>query len=125
MFNTLLPSLTHFAAGCGYSGFFGLKPWYYYLDTNGDCSIKSFNVLGGPAGSDFNLIALAILDDLLRIAALVAVGFVIYGGIQYVMSQGSPDQTGKAQQTIINALVGLGISIIAAALVSFLGSKLG
>ena len=73
----------------------------------------------------FLLIGLAILDDLIRIAALVAVGFVIYGGIQYVTSQGSPDQTKQAQQTIINALIGLVLAILASSIVAFIGNRLG
>ncbi|MEJ0072791.1 MAG: pilin [Candidatus Saccharibacteria bacterium] len=107
--------------------FLTLEPWFYYLpsaDFNPDsCTITSFNALGSK--SDILLIALAILDDLIQIAALVAVGFVIYGGIQYVTSQGSPDATKKAQQTIINALIGLVLAILATAIVSFIGSKLG
>jgi hypothetical protein len=71
------------------------------------------------------LIGLAILDDLIRIAALVAVGYVIYGGIQYVTSQGSPDATGKAQQTIINALIGVVLATLAASIVNLIGTRLG
>jgi hypothetical protein len=119
--------LTHFATtdGCVPPQFFGLHPWYYYLQTNKDCSIKSFNVLGSSGTSDFILVILAIIDDMLRIAGFIAIGFIIYGGIMYVTSQGSPDQTGKAQNTIINALIGLVLAIVAVALVSFLGNRLG
>ncbi len=125
MFLTTL--FTHFAArgGCNPPAFFGLKPWYEYLDTNADCTIKTFNVLGGDAGSDFVLVALVLVDDLLRIAGLVAIGYVIYGGILYVTSQGSPDQTGKAQNTILNALIGLVIAVLAVAFVTFLGNRIG
>lgn len=115
----------HFAAGCGGS-FFGLKPWYAYLQLDGSCNIKSFQLLpDNNSSGDVPLILLAIFDDLLRIAALVAIGFVIYGGILYVTSQGSPDQTGKAQNTIINALIGLVVAIASAALVSFIGNRIG
>lgn len=123
----LLNFFTHFAArnGCDPPDFFGLKPWYEYLDTNSDCTIRSFNVLGGPGGSDFILVALALLDNLLRIAGFIAIGYVIYGGILYVTSQGSPDQTGKAQNTILNALIGLVIAVISVAFVTFVGNRLG
>jgi len=130
------PLLQTFAAGCTKPTFLGLVPWYQYLnlsaDAVGKCTVNNFNpnnqgtqltVLG--AHSPFLLIALAVLDDLIRISALVAVGYVIYGGIQYIISQGSPDQTKKAQQTIINAVIGVVVAIIAAALVSFIGTKLG
>jgi len=55
----------------------------------------------------------------------VAIAFVIYGAIQYIASQGSPDATSKAQSTIINALIGLAITIVAITFVSFLGRSLG
>ncbi len=112
--------------GCRPPSFFGLKPWYQYLQTERDCSITpgSFRVIGGSSGSDFVLIALVLIDDLLRIAGFVAVGYVIYGGVLYITSQGSPEQTGKAQSTIQNALIGLVITILAVAFVTFLGARL-
>ena len=113
-------------ANCS-SSFFTLEPWYQYLSVDPKtCDVTNFNstnILGGS--SPFLLIGLAILDDLIKIAALVAVGFVVYGGIQYVTSQGAPDATKKAQQTIINALVGVVLSIVAASIVSFIGNQLG
>jgi len=123
--------LTTFAAVCGKPLLFGIfVPWYQYLtlttDAAGHCAISNFNgdstrVLG--AHSPFLLIAMAILDDLIRLAALVAVGYVIAGGIQYITSNGSPENTKKAQQTIINALVGVVIAILAASIVHFIGAS--
>jgi hypothetical protein len=108
--------------------FFGLVPWYHYLDLSKfnsypDCSIKSFKFLG--SSSDMPLILLAVVDDLLRIAGIVAVGFVIYGAFQFIASQGNPEGTAKAQTTVINALLGLAVAIAAITFVSFLGDKLG
>ena len=127
----MLPLLQLFAAAsgpCGKPTFLGLVPWYQYLnvqrDYTGRCTITSFDsgLLG--AHSPLLLVALAILDDLIRVAALAGVGYVIWGGIQYVTSQGAPDATKKAQQTIINALIGVGIAIITIPIVSFLAQKL-
>lgn len=111
--------------------FFGLVPWYKYLSlqydaSTGNCRITSFDkgkVLG--KSSPVMLIALAILEDLIRVSALVAVGFIIYGGFQYLTSQGSPDDTKRAQQTIINALIGLVVALMAVGIVSFIGTQLG
>jgi hypothetical protein len=69
------------------------------------------------------LIGLAIFEDLLRIAGLAAVIFVIYGGIRYTTSQGSPEQTGAALGTILHALVGLAVAIIAATSISFIANQ--
>ncbi len=121
--------MTNFAAACSANNLiFGLKPWYAYLKlqstTGGGCSVvfNQTDVLG--AHSPVILILLAIVDDLLRLAAIVAVGYVIYGGFRYITSQGAPDQTAAAQQTVLNAVVGLVISLIAVVLVSFIGRSL-
>lgn len=112
-------------------GFFGFIPWYHYLppaDFGSGCDITNFTVLpptGSQSVGDVPLILLAVVDDLLRIAGIVAIGFVLTGAVQYITSQGSPDQTNKARSTIINALIGLAITIVAVAFVSFLGSTLG
>ncbi len=80
-----------------------------------------FHVLG--ANSSLLLILLAIVDDLFRLAGLLAVGFIIYSGFQFVLSQGSPEESAKARTTGINALVGLGISLVAIVFVTFLGGQ--
>jgi len=133
MFTVLLSPLWQtFAATCDKPTFFGLVPWYQYLTLKTDpitkaCTITNFDDASKVLGvhSSFLLIIMAILDDLIRVTALLAVGYVIYGGIQYVTSQGSPDSTRKAQQTIINALIGVVVAILAASIVGFIGSKLG
>jgi hypothetical protein len=122
MFN----ALTLLAVDCDKSGgFLGLWPWWHYLPSSdfSGCNIVQFNLIHGA--SDVPLVLLAVIDDLLRVGGLVAVGFTIYGAIQYIISQGSPEQTSKAQSTIINAVAGLAIAIVATAFVSFLGNKLG
>lgn len=134
MLPVLTVALNSFAAasgGCSEPTFLGLTPWYAYLpygpnSENGVCAI---NITPGTsflgANSPILLVALAIVDDLLRIAALAAVGYVIYGGIQYITSGGSPDSTKRAQSTIINALIGLVLAILAASIVAFIGGQLG
>jgi hypothetical protein len=120
---TKLPLLFAVAPGHCEKSFFGLVPWYHYLDLNDKCEVVNFQVLG--AKSDLLLVLLAVVDNLLRIAGIVAVVFIIYGGIQYITSQGESDKASKAQNTIVNALVGLVIALIAIALVSFLGNRIG
>lgn len=123
------PSAAVCSAG---NGFLGLKPWYSYLpadrfDQDGQtCAVTGFEAL--PANksrmSDIVPVALVVVDDLLRIAGLVAVVFVLIGGIKYMTSQGEPGETAKAKDTIINALIGLVIAIIATGVISYLGHQL-
>jgi hypothetical protein len=125
------------APSCSKPRLFGvLVPWYEYLDISSDsdglCKVNfpSDPGVGGKNGvlgahSAFFLIVLAVGEDLVRIAALVAVGYILYGGTLYMTSGGSPDATKKAQNTVINSLIGLTIAILATSIVSLIGHKLG
>ena len=128
---TLIAPITNIfsaaSAACSKNGFFGFPHWYKYLDVqqidiNGTktCQVVNFKFPG-----DLSLVILAILDIMLRVAGLVAVGFVVYGAIQYITSQGEPDGIKKAQNTITNALIGMVIAITATAAVAFIGNSLG
>jgi hypothetical protein len=117
------------APGCS-STFLGLPAWYKYLDVgeqDGDpCAIigptkdgtQDFDMLAA-----LPLIGLAIVEILTRIAAIISVGFVMYGGFRYITSQGEPENTKSARQTIINSLIGLVISLIATGLVAFIADQ--
>jgi hypothetical protein len=126
--------------------FFGLVPWYQYIppshfsvdSSDGHCDFSTnFNQVQGSGDNSavtgvsatglsvIWLIALAVFEDLLRVAGLVAVGFTIYGGIRYMTSQGEPEATKGAAATITNALIGLAIAVLAATTVAFIAKKLG
>jgi ABC-type Fe3+ transport system permease subunit len=119
MFNGVF---TQFAAACGNPSFFGLPTWYKYLqkskDSLGNCKIVIVHI------NDYWLIGLGVIDILLRLIGLISVGFVIYGGIKYIISQGEPDNTRQAQHTIINALIGLALALVASGLVAFVANRL-
>ncbi len=107
--------------------FFGLIPWYQYLKLNPTtCNVDTFQIMPTAAsGSDIPLVLLALIDDLLRIAGMAAVAYVIYASFIYLTSQGNPEQTSKALKTLINALIGMAIAIVAIGVVTFLGTTLG
>lgn len=114
--------LSRFAAACNSTGFFGFPTWYKYLkydDSSGNCEIVNFDV------SQIPLIVLALVEIALRIAALVAVGYIIYGGVQFITGQGEADKSKKARQTIINALIGLVIALLSVGVVTFIGTRIG
>lgn len=109
-----------------HGGFLGFPTWYKYLEgvqaTNGatgvsECVVKIQNI------NDTWLIVAALMEILLRVAALAAIVMVITGGVQYITSEGSPDKTKKALNTILMAVIGLVITIGSAALVSFVAGR--
>lgn len=102
--------------------FFGLPTWYKYLP--GKLVIESGTgkeVCQPLLGSinDFWLVAAAIIDLLLRAGALIAIGYIVVGGVRYIISLGEPDKTKQARGTIIHACVGLAISIVASVFVNY------
>lgn len=149
--SSVLPSNTFAAAAPACpppdTMFFVLWPWYHYFIVDGDfqtvtvpaaaggvtnvhCKLN-FNLInnnGTPNPNNFTklwLIALVVFEDLLRVAGIAAVGFIIYGGIRFITSTGDPKNIATAREIIIYALIGAAVATVAAVTVSFLGSKLG
>ncbi len=122
--------LSLFAYGtCAQKAFFGLPVWYKYLADAGKVAVDPITgrceISVALTVPDLSLIALAVVEILLRIAALVTVGYIVWGGIQFIVAQGDTGRTTKARQTIINALIGLIIALISTGLVNFVGSRVG
>lgn len=107
------------------STFFGFPVWYKYLEAAdpANCEV-SFTSL-----ADIWLIVAAVVEILLRLSALIAVLFVLIGGIKFIMSQGdtggggAPNKVAEARKTAINGLIGLVISVAATAVVSFVAGR--
>jgi len=105
--------------------FLGFPTWYEYLQgtkvpvNGGGTECRPF--VSGPDG--IWLIVAAIIEILLRLSAILAVGYLVWGGIRFTMSAGSPNSINDARNTIVNALVGLVIVITAARIVGFLAGE--
>lgn len=65
-----------------------------------------------------------LLTMVLAVAGVVAVIFVIMGGIKYSISQGNASDLEKAKDMIVYALVGLGFVIFAFTIVQFVTANL-
>jgi hypothetical protein len=64
-----------------------------------------------------------VLELVFGVAGIVAVLIIVIAGMRYSISQGDPQATAKAKNTIIYAVIGLVIAISAFAIVGFvLGS---
>lgn len=108
-------------------GLIEITPWYKYLngkkDVNDKCRPEFPRNNSGKVdiAKSSTLIIVAIIELLTRVAGLIAAGYIIYGGIQYIMSQGEPEGLANAKNTITNALIGFVIIVLAIALVQFVG----
>jgi len=110
----------------------GINPWFRGLAVvkDGQCQIA------GPGetldnGKSVDLagfiwrVALNIIDIGLAAAGYIAFGFVLYGGFQFLTGGNNPSQIEKARKTILNAIVGLVISIAAVTLVNLVFGIIG
>lgn len=121
-----LPAVPAYAASaenCGQTsgGFLGFPTWYKYLNPTFDGTECKLDVTFPGA---IPKILLAVVEIALRIGGVVAFGYVIYGGFKFILSNGEPDRAASARNSIINALVGLVIAIIAIGVVNFIGSTI-
>ncbi len=58
-------------------------------------------------------IIIVVLNWLLAVAGLIAVFFLVLGGFRYITSNGNEENSEKGKKTIINALIGLAVVILA------------
>lgn len=112
--SVILTSFAKCTTSTGGSSFLGIEGWYKYLP--GTCDKLDFEKYG--IGSAWLVLA-GVIDILLRISALVAVGFFILGAFKMVFSQGSPEQIKAARSTMVNSLVGLLIAIFSTWFIGF------
>ena len=115
MLELFLSPLQIFAA-CS-KNFFGFPTWYKYLEGANTCNPKLTGL------NDIWLIALAIIEILLRVAVMVAIAYVLIGGFKFVTSRANPDKTLQARNTVLDGIIGLIISVVAIAVVSYLAGR--
>ncbi len=91
-------------------------------DTSGDGP-----TLTSPLGSGSTIYTLInnIVNFLITLSVSIALIMVLYGAFQILTSGGKPDQVKTGRQTIVYALVGLVIVIIAKGLIGVVESVVG
>lgn len=110
---------------CGAQPFLGFRPWY-----DGLCDVND-NIVSPNQGDDAELarfvwtIVLNILIDLTIAIGYLALGFVIYGGYLYIMSQGDPVRAARGKKTLTNAIIGTVIALSASVAVNTVRVILG
>lgn len=111
--------------------FLGIPPWYRGLTTNEtasnqeDCSkMKSPSEAGG-IGNYITTIVLNIIEAGLFIVGYISVAFILYGGFLFMTGGGNPGQIEKGRKSIMNASIGLLLSIGAIAITNFIFGVLG
>lgn len=119
---TVPPQPTY--AACGDAHFLTMPAWYRGVakEANGSCQVQ-VEAAGGLKQFIWT-IAFNIVEIMLNIVAYVAVGFIIYGGFKYMISAGNESGISNAKKTIMNAVVGLLISIMSIGIVNFVTANI-
>ncbi len=118
---------TYAATTCSSAkGFLTFPVWYRGLNPSAsDCSIidpnKLYPITGGNSYGLSHFIwqiVLNIMDMALQLVGYVSVGFILYGGFTMIISSGAPDVMAKGRKTILDAIIGLIISIASVGIIN-------
>lgn len=97
--------------------FLTIPPWYRGL-TNDKCDIVSPGDSTEQLNTFIWTIVLNVIEILLHLVGYVTIFFIILGGFKYMTAAGSSDGMAKAKTTIMNAVIGLVLSIVSIAIVN-------
>ncbi|NCU33837.1 hypothetical protein EOM27_00715 [Candidatus Saccharibacteria bacterium] len=116
------PIIVNAAGSCEQDAtFLGIPTWYRGL-IDSDCEIKKISEkdTDGISLSTFIwTIVLNLADGLFRIAGVIATGFIVWAGFQYMISQGNSSKVAASKTTLVNAIIGLVIASLSVALTNF------
>jgi Type IV secretion system pilin len=90
----------------------------------GDACKGNTSVCGTSGSTGVYTILKNVVNVLLTIGGIIAVIMIIVGGIKYTTSTGDSGSVNSARETIIYAVVGLVVSIMAFAIVNFVLNRL-
>lgn len=122
------PAMALGGGNCGQPGFLGFKPWYAGLC---DGNSSNSDIKAPEQGDEADLaafiwtIVLNVLVDLMVAISYLAIGFIIYGGYLYIMSQGDPGKAMRGKKTITNAIIGTIVALVASVTVNTVRVILG
>lgn len=127
----LLPASVSAQQSCGPGGvtFNLLPPWYKGLEKDcnksGNGGIKSPKEYGKGLEGWIIRIATNIIEALLYLVGYISVGFIIWGGIKFMLYGDNSQGIAGAKKTIQNAVIGLVISIFSVAIVNVVTGAFG
>jgi len=108
--------------------FLTFRPWFNGLCIEGGegvvGTIASPNDVGGLPTFIW-IIVLNILAILIQLVGYLSVGFIIWGGFQYILAQGEPDKLASAKKTITNAIIGLVLAIFSTVIINTIINFIG
>ncbi len=125
LFFIAVPAVTAVATpqpvyACDGDSLFLIPAWYQGLQEN--CGSVTIGSNEGDLQDFIIKVALNIVRAASVIAGYAAVFFIIKGGYLYILARGDTGRVGAAKQTLTNAIIGLIVCMLAAAIVTAIAS---
>jgi uncharacterized protein YacL len=97
----------------------------YYLAAAGGSG--GLNIPGTGYGTNMtaDTIVTTVINTLIWFVGIIAVVFIIFGGIKYATSGGDEKKVASAKNTILYAVIGLVVALLAAVIVNVVLKQLG
>ncbi len=89
-----------------------------YTDQLGDAATEVYGSEDADEG-DFTLIVANLINVVLSILGIILLVIIVYAGALWMTAGGNSDQVGKAKSWLINAVIGLIITLAAYAISNF------
>ena len=111
------------SAACASDGaqLFSIPAWYRGLTKGDNCEIKKISNKGDADSVTIQSFVWTVIgnvfDAIMRIIGVVATGYIIWAGFQYMISAGDSGKMANAKTTLTNACIGLVIAIVASGIV--------
>lgn len=118
--NTLTPAGAYAADCDSTSAFFSLRPWYAGLTDGDNCEVKidSISRDGNQLSKVIWGIVLNILYDISVLIGYISIVMIAWGGYLYMFSRGLPDRAERGKKTLIAAIAGLAIAMLASVILN-------
>lgn len=113
---------TSSAAGSCSGSFLTFPAWYNGLQSSSDCTFTPKTNSNGSVNFQLTItiIVLNVVDIILQLVGYASAIMLIVGGFKYMTAAGASDQMAGAKKTITNAIIGLVISILSAAIINMI-----
>lgn len=95
------------------------------VDVFPGCSGTSNSSVCGSTGDNANTFIKSLVDTLLFILGAISVLVIIVAGIMYATSAGDAGRVKKAKDTLMYAVIGLVVALLAYGIVNFVLTQIG
>ena len=117
--DTYAANIVENASSCGNgTAFFSLRPWYQGLTTSVNSKCEIGKPIEGKMPEFVWTIVLNILYDVMVMVGYLAIIMIAWGGYLYMFSRGMPDRAERGKKTLIAAVAGLAVAMLASVIMN-------